>query len=220
MSLVLGYEDVLDLPINNFSGLVTADLNHFTEHDFCVTVTFTPNFKGNSESKKEEEPPTHCIWGRPGKHLGLFYDGLNNVYNFGWWEADEFKFIRSDHFDAVEEKTTISIVKNCGNKTFKMYVNGNIQSEGTYDNINSYVDMPIFLGVANEHEPAFPHQNKFTGEYFRFSINNTYKLDETLNKSTLVYLDFEPENTTYYSVYDISKNGNRARINHSTYKAV
>lgn len=218
MSLKVGFDDVLDLPIKNHSNLITADLNTFTEHDFCVTVTFTPDIKGNKENKKEEEPHTHCIWGRPGKHLGLFFDGLNNVYNFGWWEEDEYKFLRSNNFTAVEEKTTISIVKNCGNNTFKMYINGEIQSEGVYKNINSYVDMPIFLGMANEQENAFPHQNKFIGEYFRFSINNTYKLNESLDESTVVYLDFEPENTTYYSVYDISKHGNRARINHSSYK--
>lgn len=218
MSLKVSYEDIIDLPIRNERNLILADLNQFTEHDYCVTVEVKPDLKANKEGRKEEEPSTHCVWGRPGKHLGVFLDYDSLRYAFTWWEGDEYKCIQSKLNSVKEENVLISVVKNSGTKIFSLYIDGELQEEKQYGEIDSYVDRPITLGIGNEGEEAFPHNNRFAGEYSRFSINNTHKLDEELNASTLVYLDFEKDNLTYYSIHDVSNNGNRARINHSTYK--
>lgn len=218
MSLRVKYDDVVNLPTTSDRGLIITDLNQFTEHDYCVTVTVKPDLQANKENRKEEEPLTHCIWGRAGKHMGVFIDFNAMRYTFGWWEGDEYKFLLSDIEQVVEDYTTISVVKNSGSKTFKLYINGDLQDEKEYGELHSYVHMPITLGIGNEQPEAFPHQNKFEGDYSKFVINNTHKLDEGLNANTMVYLDFEPDNLTYYSIHDISNNGNRARINHSSYK--
>ena len=218
MSLKVSYEDIIDLPIRNERNLILSDLNQFTEHDYCVTVEVKPDLKANKEGRKEGEPSTHCVWGRPGKHIGVFLDYDSLRYAFTWWEGDEFNCLQSELNSVKEESVVISVVKNSGTKMLSLYIDGVLQEEKQYGDIDSYVDRPITLGIGNEAEEAAPHNNKFAGEYSRFSINNTHKLDEELNGNTLVYLDFEKDNLTYYSIHDVSNNGNRARINHSTYK--
>jgi len=218
MSLKVNFDDILDLPIYSDIGIITADLNIFTDTDYCVTVEVECDLEQIVDKRKEDEPLTHCIWGRPGKHMGLFADFNGMHYTFGWWEGDEYKYINTEPGTLNTDKVKVSVVRNSGSKTFSIYLNDELHMDKNFGELSSYKDFPICLGIANEQEEAYPHNNKFAGEYHRFIINNTYKLDDTLGPSTLTCLDFEPEHTTYYSIYDISKNGNRARINHSSYK--
>lgn len=218
MSLKINYNDVLDLPITSDIGIITADLNIFTDTDYCATVEVECDLNQIEENRKDDEPLTHCIWGRPGKHMGLFADFNGMHYTFGWWEGDKYEFINTKPGTLGTNLAKVSVVRNSGSKTFSIFLDDELHMETIYGELSSYKDLPICLGIANEQEEAYPHNNKFAGTYHRFIINNTYKLSDELNESTLVCLDFEPQNTTYYSIFDISKNGNRARINHSTYK--
>lgn len=221
MSYKVGYEDVLTLPTYSEYSLITADLSPFTDHDYCVTVNITPDIEGTCSKKKEEEAQTGCVWGRPGQHMGLFVDFNFKRFVFAWFEEVDgetvYKNIISEEGKVTQEPTTISILKNSGEKTFKMFINGEIETTGFYGDLKSYTGTPIYLGVGNLDENAFPYNDKLQATYHNFSINNTHMYNTKLDGSTLVYLDFEEENTTYYSIYDISKNGNRARINHHKY---
>jgi hypothetical protein len=80
-----------------------------------------------------------------------------------------------------------------------------------------YSITPIYLGAANIQETAFPYQDKLAAEYFHFTIHQTPFFTKKDTSNLLVELDFSEETNTYYSVYDISNNGNRGRINHHTY---
>jgi hypothetical protein len=221
MSLILEYNDVITLPLYSDFGLITKSLTSFTEKDFCVTVKVTPFISKTLIAKKHGEVTEACIWGRPGTHIGLFAQPNTSRYIFSWFEqSDEglkYKQVLTEEGALKEELTEITVVKNCNGKTFKLYINGLIVGESKFNTLMDYNNTPIYLGAANIQEAAYPYQGKLAAEYFYFSIHETPFYTERDSSKILVELDFNPEINTYYSVYDISNNGNRGRINHHLY---
>lgn len=221
MSLVLEYDDVVTLPLYSDFGLIEKSLIDFTEKDFCVTVEVVPFIEKTISSKKEGEGTGACIWGRPGTHIGLFADPNHSRYIFSWFEQSEegpkYQHILTEEGVLKEELTEISIVKNSNGKTFKFYINKELIGESKYDTLMDYSNTPIYLGAANIQETAFPYQDKLAAEYHYFSIHETPSISKKDASNLLVELDFDPEISTYYSVQDISNNGNRGRINHHLY---
>lgn len=221
MSLVLDYEDVVTLPLYSDFGLIKKSLVDFTENNFCVTVKLSPFISKTLQGKKEGEGTGACVWGRPGTHIGLFADPNNGRYVFSWFEQSDhgpvYQQILTEEGALKEEPTEISIVKNNNGKTFKFYIDGKIVGESKFETLMDYNNTPIYLGAANIQETAYPYQDKLAAEYFHFTIHETPFYTKRDSSNLLVELDFNPETNTYYSVYDISNNGNRGRINHHLY---
>lgn len=221
MSLILQYEDVINLPLTNEYGLIKKSLANFTEEDFCVTVKVRPHIQETIDSKLQEDSTAGCVWGRPGANLGLFANTTYSEYVFCWFEQTDdqpkYQQLATDGLNLKQEITEVSVVRDNKDQTFKLYLNGEKVAESKFNTLIDYSTAPIYLGAANMHPSAHPNYGKLEAEYFYFSIHETSCYTKRDKSNLMVELDFNPDTTTYYSIYDTSNNGNRGRINQHIY---
>jgi hypothetical protein len=223
MSYKLKYGDILTLPISDETGLIQKNLNSFHLEDFTLFIKVKPNKKEMVSKKKKQESKASCVFGRPGQHFGLFFGTNDNHYKFCWFDLhpDTNEVIYSDIISkpvtTLSSYHTITVQHIAVKREFLLYVDDILQGRQTYNELVDYNNTPIFIGVANPSKEAAPYQEFFSGEFELFMIKNKVTRSRLIDKDTLVAFDFDSSNTTYYSIYDVSNNGNRARINHHTY---
>lgn len=223
MSYKLKYGDILTLPISDETGLIKSDLNSFHLKDFTLFIKVRPNVKEMVTKKKIEDSKAGCIVGRPGRHFGLFFGTNDNHYKLCWFDnkSNSGEIIYSDIISKPvtnpKDFHIITIQHIASNKEFVLYVDDILQGRQTYNELVDYINTPIYIGVANPSKSAAPYQEFFSGEFEFFILKNKVTRSRLIDEDTLVAYDFAQENITYYSVYDISNNGNRARINHHKY---
>lgn len=219
MAYSLKYGSVIQLPTENPYGLITHELKKFHEEDFTISIGIRSSAEEIEKNKKTEENPESCVFGRAGMHMGLFYVPSINSYKWAYWDSEDgetynYKDIHSVSLDE-DRFVDFEITHSKKEKTFKLYMDGEFIGENTYENLLDYSNTFIFIGVANLLENAFPHQCFWAGDIEYFSIykkcfENVNDMDDS---ELIVSYDFEEDNTTYYSLFDISDNGNRGRIN-------
>lgn len=219
MAYNLKYGNVIQVPTENPYGLITHELKKFHEEDFTISIGVKSNSDEIVKSKKEGENPESCVFGRAGMHMGLFYVPSISSYKWTYWDSEDgesfnYKDIHSMSL-GEDEFVDIDITHSKKDKLFKFYMNGELVGENTYEKLLDYSNTFIFIGVANLLENAFPHQCFWAGDIDYFSIYK--KCFEDINKTEdselILSYDFESDNLTYYSIFDVSENGNRGRIN-------
>lgn len=235
MAYKLDYGSVIQLPTENPYGLMVQELKHFNEEDFTLIMRVKSSAKDILSKKGKDENPESCIFGRAGMHMGVFYIPSINSYKFAYWDLQK----NSDTYDyqdihgvTLEDEyfVTIALSHSKKEKTFNLYIDGRKVGEKKYNSLIDYSETFINIGVANIQENAHPHQCFWSGEFEFLEIyKNTFN-DVLLSKTTnlqdlksinsltkdfnkIVSYDFDEENITYYSILDVSNNGNRGRIN-------
>lgn len=226
MSYKLDYNSIITLPVYDDTGLIQKNLNNFHLEDFTVIVGVKPDVEDMLSRKEKEDSKASCIFGRPGQHFGIFFGINDNRFKFSWFDISAetgepaYNDISSEPIEDVSKSFTITVQHRESKKEFSFYVNEVLQGKKKYNQLLDYTNTPIFIGVANPEQTAIPYQEFFSGDLEYFILKDKVTRSKLVDSDTLVAYDFLPENTTYYSIYDISKNGNRARINHHTYMPV
>jgi len=234
MAYTLEYGSVIQLPTENPYGLITQELKKFHEEDFTLVMRIKSSAEDIIEHKKEDENQESCVFGRAGMHMGIFYIPNINSYKFAYWDSEDGETYnyKDIHGVTLEDEyfVTLALSHSKKDKTFNFYIDGRKVGEKQYTQLVDYSETFIFLGVANLLENAYPHQCFWAGEIELLEIYNTTLNDVMLSKITnlkelekinkitseltkIVSYDFEEENLTYYSILDVSDNGNRGRIN-------
>jgi hypothetical protein len=147
--------------VTEFDKEENEDLNEFLHQ---TNYIITCNFQTKSNYKRDE---ISMVFGKPGKNLGLSYNGKSNVLAFEFWttneEEDKFNMVMFNDVSVkeIENGLTVSIVRD--NDKFIVYKNFEKNNEVTFEGelIEDYKDPGFYLGCSF---PSNENNRQYYGE--------------------------------------------------------